>query len=70
MEGRSYMRLGEAASEMGKGRDALYRLAKRKDDPLPLRYFPGDRYGFLIVGEFNEWLKRNTVIGGNYGGSD
>lgn len=62
MEGRNYLKLREAATQMGYGRDTLYALAAREDDPLPLRSIKGMRNGFLIVPEFDEWLKRNTEL--------
>lgn len=39
--------------------DRLYELANRKDDPFPLRYLDGDRYGRVLVSEADEWFRRN-----------
>ena len=52
----------ELAREWHKSPDRLYELASRQDDPLPVRYLEGDRYGGLLVSEFEEWLKRNTKL--------
>lgn len=54
----------DLAKEGHKSKDRFYELAHRAEDPLPLRYFKGDRCGFLIVSEVEEWLKRNTEIMG------
>ena len=40
----------------------VYRLAARKDDPLPLRYLKGTKkYGRVLVSEFDDWWLRNSV---------
>lgn len=42
--------------------DTLYELAKREDDPFPLRYLPGCRYGQVSVSEAEEWFRRNGTL--------
>ena len=49
----------ELAKEGHKSADRLYELARREEDPLPVRYMDGDRYGVILVDEFAAWLKRN-----------
>ena len=52
----------ELADQMGKDRNTLYEWARRKDDPLPLRYEVGTRKnGCIDVAEFREWWLRNSV---------
>jgi hypothetical protein len=66
--GRKEARMGawttiaELAADGHVGENRLYELAKRRDDPLPLRYLPGARYGQVLVSEFDEWVKRNTTL--------
>ena len=52
----------DLAKQWHKRPKALYDLALREDDPLPVRYLPGDRYGGVLVSEFEEWLRRNSVL--------
>jgi hypothetical protein len=52
----------ELAKEMHKDASKLYEMARREEDPLPLRYFEGDRYGFVLVPEVEEWVKRNSEL--------
>ena len=52
----------DLAREWHKSTDSLYALAARENDPLPVRYMDGDRYGGVLVGEFEAWLKRNTRL--------
>ena len=52
----------ELASQMHKDPAQLYAWAKRDNDPLPLRYVGGERYGAVIVREFEEWFIRNSVL--------
>ena len=52
----------DLAREWHKSTDTLYALAAREDDPLPVRYLEGDRYGGVLVNEFESWLKRNTKL--------
>ena len=38
-------------------------LARRAEDPLPVRYLKGKtRYGFVVVPELMEWLERNSEV--------
>ena len=52
----------DLAKEWHKGTDTLYALASRDHDPLPVRYLDGDRYGGVLVSEFESWLKRNSKL--------
>lgn len=52
----------ELAEQMGKSEVQLYSWAKRENDPLPLRYVSCERYGSVLVSEFEEWFKRNGVL--------
>lgn len=52
----------DLAREGHKSADRLYELARREDDPLPLRYIDGDRYGVVLVDEFSAWVKRNGKL--------
>lgn len=52
----------ELAEQMHKDVNTVYQWAKRKDDPLPLRYMDGNRYGAILVSEFEEWWKRNAEL--------
>lgn len=49
----------DLAGQMHKSTDKLYAWAQREEDPLPLRYVDGERYGVILVSEFEWWLKRN-----------
>lgn len=41
----------------------LYELADRKDDPLPLRTFPGSKRGSICDRkELRDWVLRNTIL--------
>ena len=42
--------------------DKLYELARRKNDPFPIRYIDGNRYGQVLVSEADEWVRRNGVL--------
>ena len=54
--------VGDLAEQMGKDRSAIYEWARRKDDPLPLRYEAGTRKnGCIDVQTFREWWLRNSV---------
>lgn len=50
------------AKEWHKDPSRIYELAARDDDPLPVRYLPDDRYGTILVSEFEAWMMRNTVL--------
>jgi len=52
----------DLAKQWHKKPQTLYALAKRESDPLPIRYLDGDRYGGVLVSEFEEWLRRNTKL--------
>lgn len=48
--------------EMAVDPHTIYRLASRADDPLPLRYLPGQqRSGVVLEREMDEWFERNSV---------
>ena len=49
----------ELAEQGHKSPDKLYEWAKREEDPLPVRYIEGERYGTVLVSEFEDWMKRN-----------
>lgn len=53
----------EVASQLGTNPTTVQQYAAREEDPLPLRYIKGKRNGgFVVVGEFVEWLGRNTCL--------
>ena len=52
----------ELAKQGHIGADKLYELSRRTEDPLPLRYMDGDRYGRVLVSEFESWFKRNAAL--------
>ena len=55
--------IAELAREGHVSKDRLYELARREDDPLPLRYLDGGgRYGQVLVSEFDEWVRRNGAL--------
>lgn len=59
------------AEEAGKDSCRLYALARRKADPLPLRYLPGDeRGGVVLESELAEWVQRNCELYAERGGGD
>ena len=50
------------AEQMGKSRNTIYEWARRKEDPLPLRFEKGtSKNGCIIVDDFKEWWLRNSV---------
>lgn len=53
----------EVARQLGTNESKVGEYARREVDPLPLRYIKGKRNGgFVVVGEFVEWVERNTVM--------
>lgn len=53
----------ELAAEGHVSPDRLYELARRKKDPLPLRYLGDDaRYGQVLLSELDEWVRRNGEL--------
>lgn len=55
--------IAELAREGHVSKERLYELARKEHDPLPLRYLDGNaRYGQVLVDEFTEWAKRNSVL--------
>lgn len=53
----------EICSLVNIGKNRVYEYARRKDDPLPLRCFPGaKRGGFVFRDEFEGWVKRNSIL--------
>lgn len=59
----------ELASQMHKDPAQLYAWAKRDNDPLPLRYIDGERYGSIVVSEFEDWFVRNSQLMSERGGN-
>lgn len=58
-----YMSTKEVAEALGTNVAHTLEYAARKDDPLPLRYIKGKRNGgFVIVEEFDDWIRRNTCF--------
>ena len=54
--------VADLAAQMGKDTHTLYEWAKRKDDPLPLRYARGERKnGSIDVMAFRDWWSRNST---------
>jgi hypothetical protein len=62
MAGRVMITVPELCKEMHKGTDQVYAWARRKVDPLPVRYVEGERYGAILVNELDEWWRRNGVL--------
>ena len=54
----------DLAEQGHKSPDKFYEWARRKNDPLPIYYPEGERYGFLFVDEFKEWVRRNSKLYG------
>lgn len=53
----------EVAAQLGTNQTRMLEYARRKEDPLPLRYIKGKRNGsFVVVSEFVEWVERNTCF--------
>lgn len=51
----------EIAAQLGTNHSKVLEYARRKEDPLPLRYLKGKRNGgFVIVAELIDWIERNT----------
>ena len=50
------------AKQMHKSPDQLYAWARREDDPLPVRYVDGERYGSIFVPELGSWFERNGKL--------
>jgi len=48
--------------EAHKSREQVYSWARRKKDPLPVRYVDGERYGAILVSELAEWWRRNGTL--------
>jgi len=49
----------ELAEQTGQGERTVRAWTKRGDDPLPYTRIQGERYGFVLVREFEEWAVRN-----------
>lgn len=53
----------EVATMLRMSESAIYQLAKREHDPLPLRRFEWKkRVAFIIRDEFLDWLYRNAGL--------
>jgi hypothetical protein len=51
----------EVAAQLGTNPATVLEYARRKEDPLPLRYIKGKRNGgFVVTADFLEWIDRNT----------
>lgn len=58
-----YMHTKDVAEALGTNQSKVLEYASRRDDPLPLRYIKGKRNGgFVIVEEFDDWIRRNTCF--------
>lgn len=58
-----YMTVGQLAAMWGTKPSKLHELARRRDDPLPIRYVKGkSRSGFLALAEVECWVERNTCL--------
>lgn len=58
-----YMQTKDVADALGTNKTKVLEYASRIDDPLPLRYIKGKRNGgFVIVDEFDDWIRRNTCF--------
>ena len=55
--------VGDLADQMHVKASTLYELARRDDDPLPLRTLKGmKRSSAMLVEEWMEWYVRNTDL--------
>ena len=53
--------VSQLAEEMGMKKSTLYGLARRENDPLPLRTLHGfKRSSVILVSDLEEWLVRNS----------
>ena len=59
---RQAKRLSLDISQENKDAAKLYEWAAREVDPMPVRYVDGERYGSVLVSEFEAWFKRNTGL--------
>lgn len=64
MAERVMITVPDLCEEMHKGREQVYAWARRKVDPLPVRYIGGERYGAILVSELDEWWRRNGELMG------
>lgn len=51
----------ELAEQTGKSKRVIYEWARREVDPLPICRIDGNRYGFVLVSEFEDWARRNRA---------
>lgn len=55
--------VSDLAEQMGVKTNTLYALARRDEDPLPLRTLNGfKRSSSMLVSEWEEWFERNTEL--------
>lgn len=55
--------VSDLAEQMGVKTSTLYALARRDDDPLPLRTLNGfKRSSSMLVEEWEEWFQRNSEL--------
>ena len=55
--------VGDLADQMHMNKATLYDLARRNDDPLPLRTLDGlKRSSSMLVSDWEEWFIRNSSL--------
>ena len=55
--------VSQLAEEMGMKKSTLYELARRENDPLPLRTLHGHkRSSSMLVSSWEEWFVRNSEL--------
>lgn len=60
---KDYYDVSDTAALLQIGRNKVYELAKRADDPLPFRRLLDSRRGMFIARqELSAWVTRNTIL--------
>lgn len=59
MDKRVTMTVRDICEQARKGREQVYAWARRKHDPLPVYYIDGERYGQVLVSDYEAWVRRN-----------
>ena len=55
--------VGDLAEQMHIDKHRLYELAKREEDPLPLRTLNGaQRSSSMLCEDWAEWFRRNSTL--------
>jgi hypothetical protein len=55
--------VGEVATLLHKSEDTIFKLARREQNPFPIRYFErSTRGGIVLRDEMLDWLKHSTRL--------